>query len=55
MHSGQPVTKAESHVSVKDLDTAMHCLTDELLCALREFETNLVNEFRRYTEDPFAD
>jgi len=54
MDSGQLVTKAESDVSVEDLKTAMRSLTNELLDAMREFETNLVNEFRRYARDPNA-
>jgi len=32
----------------------MRSLTNELLDAMREFETNLVNEFRRYARDPNA-
>ena len=54
MDDGQPATRPESNVSVEDLRSAMRSLTNELIEALHEFETNVVNEFRRYTEDPNA-
>jgi hypothetical protein len=55
MDDGKPVTKTESDISVEDLKGAMRSMTKELIDALHEFETNLVNEFRRYANDPNTD
>jgi hypothetical protein len=52
---GQPTTKTESDMSVEDLKSAIRSTTNELIDALHELETNLVNEFRRYAKDPNAD
>jgi hypothetical protein len=55
MNGGKPVTKTESDMSVEDLKSAMRSLTNELIDAMHEFETTLVNEFRRYAKGPNAD
>ena len=51
MDDPQPATKADLRVSIEDLKSAMLSLKNEVLDAMHEFETNLVNEFRRCAKD----
>jgi hypothetical protein len=50
MEKGKPVTKAELDSAVGDLTSAMHSQKDELVDAIRQIETNLLTEFRRYAK-----
>ena len=54
MDNGKPVTKAEFDSGLRDLENkfvgAMRSQKDELVESMRQFETNLLTEFRRYAK-----